>query len=110
MGSVEENSLAPPTEAKLETRTLVFRDSQLGQTWPRSRSENEVSTSKLPVQASQRYSYIGIKENSRVTRAGGPRDFSELTAGDPRYAEYARLLTSWPGLVSGTSNASTGLV
>jgi 16S rRNA (guanine527-N7)-methyltransferase len=76
-------------------------DSQLGQTWPRSRSENEVSTSKLPLQASQRYSYIGIEENSRDTRAGGPRDFSELAAGDPRYAEYARLLTGWPGLLSG---------
>jgi 16S rRNA (guanine527-N7)-methyltransferase len=78
-------------------------DSQLGQTWPRSRSENEVSTSKLPLQASQRYSYIGIEENSRVTRARGPRDFSELAAAEPRYAEYARLLKSWPGLVSGAA-------
>jgi 16S rRNA (guanine(527)-N(7))-methyltransferase RsmG len=87
--------------AKLETWTRVRVDSQLGQTWLRSRSENEVSTSKLPSQASQRYSYIGIEVNSRVTGAGRPPDFAAVAAADPRYSRYARLLTSWPGLVSG---------
>jgi 16S rRNA (guanine527-N7)-methyltransferase len=87
-------------------------DSQLGQTWPRSRSANEVSTSKPPWQASQRYSYIGIEKNSRAGRAAGsgcvgtngpgsPPRFAELAAQDPRFAEYARLLSSWPGLISG---------
>lgn len=45
-----------PAMAKLETRTRVRRDSQLGQTWPRSRSANEVSTSNVPEQSWQRYS------------------------------------------------------
>ena len=43
-------------DAKLETCTRVLVDSQLGQTWLRSRSANEVSTSNFPSQASQRYS------------------------------------------------------
>jgi 16S rRNA (guanine527-N7)-methyltransferase len=99
MGS-GESSRPAPIAAKLETWTPVLVDSQLGQTWARSRSENEVSTSNLPSHASQRYSYIGIKENSRGG-AGDPARFAELAAREPRYAEYARLLRSWPGLVSG---------
>jgi 16S rRNA (guanine527-N7)-methyltransferase len=100
MGS-GESSRPAPIAAKLETWTPVLVDSQLGQTWARSRSVNEVSTSNLPWHASQRYSYIGIEDNSMATRGGGPRDFSELASREPRYAEYAELLRSWPGLVSG---------
>jgi 16S rRNA (guanine527-N7)-methyltransferase len=87
--------------AKLETWTRVREDSQLGQTWLRSRSANEVSTSNLPSQASQRYSYIGIDKNSRVPGPTGPPNWSELSAREPRFAEYAGLLSGWPGLVSG---------
>src|ERR1700730_9772408 len=100
MGS-GESSLPTPIAAKLGTWTPVLVDSQFGQTWARSRSENEVSTSNLPSQASQRYSYIGIEDNSKVPRAGEPRDFSHLAARDARHAEYARLLEGWPGLISG---------
>ena len=46
----------PPRVAKLETRTRVWRDSQAGQAWGRSRSANEVSTSNFPEQSWQRYS------------------------------------------------------
>ena len=56
MGSVEDSSDPPPTAAKLDTRTRVCRDSQVGQGFARSRSANEVSTSKRRSQASQRYS------------------------------------------------------
>ena len=56
IGSVDVNSLSPPMAAKLETSTRVRLDSHEGQTWPRSRSANEVSTSKRRSQASQRYS------------------------------------------------------
>lgn len=45
-----------PAVAKVETRTFVRLELQLGQAWPRSRSANEVSTSKLPEQLSHRYS------------------------------------------------------
>jgi len=55
MGSVEVNSPAP-IAAKDETCTRVRVDSQDGQVWDRSRSANEVSTSKRRSQASQRYS------------------------------------------------------
>src|SRR5438874_1781234 len=56
IGRVEVNSPSPPTAAKLDTITRVLLDSQDGQTCGRSRSANEVSTSKLRSQASQRYS------------------------------------------------------
>ena len=56
MGSVDSNSEAPPTAAKLETSTRVCSDSHEGQARGRSRSANEVSSSKRPSQASQRYS------------------------------------------------------
>ncbi len=56
MGSVEESSPSPPMAAKLDTRTRVRTDSQDGQVCGRSRSANEVSTSNLRSQASQRYS------------------------------------------------------
>ena len=56
MGSVDLNSLSPPMAAKLDTSTRVRLDSHDGQTWARSRSANEVSTSKLRSHASQRYS------------------------------------------------------
>ena len=45
-----------PVVAKLETSTLVRTELQVGQAWPRSRSANEVRTSKLPAQLSHRYS------------------------------------------------------
>ena len=47
---------ACPAVAKLETSTFVRDELQVGQAWPRSRSANEVSTSKLPAQLSHRYS------------------------------------------------------
>jgi hypothetical protein len=45
-----------PANAKLETMTRVFVDSQAGQTWRVSRSANLVSTSNFPEQLSHRYS------------------------------------------------------
>ncbi|PZR85567.1 MAG: hypothetical protein DLM67_25550, partial [Candidatus Nephthysia bennettiae] len=42
--------------------------------------------------------YGGISSRGR---AGGPARFAELEAREPRFAEFARLLRSWPGLVSG---------
>jgi 16S rRNA (guanine527-N7)-methyltransferase len=87
--------------AKLETCTRVRDDSQLGQIWPRSRSAKEVSTSNLRSQASQRYSYIGIEKNSRVPGPTGSPNWPELAASEPRFAEYAQLLSRWPGLISG---------
>jgi 16S rRNA (guanine527-N7)-methyltransferase len=87
--------------AKLETCTRVREDSQLGQIWPRSRSANEVSTSNLRSQASQRYSYIGIEKNSRVPGSIGPPNWAELAATEPRFEEYAGLLSHWSGLIRG---------
>lgn len=55
MGSVEVSS-PPPMAAKLDTCTRVRRDSQAGQACGRSRSAKVVRTSKVPSQASQRYS------------------------------------------------------
>ena len=45
-----------PANAKLETMTRVFVDSQAGQTWRSSRSANLVNTSNFPEQLSHRYS------------------------------------------------------
>jgi len=50
----EDSSL--PNDAKLETRTRVFVDSQVGHTCALSRSANRVRTSNLPAQLSHRYS------------------------------------------------------
>ncbi len=47
---------SPPSDAKLETSTRVLVDSQLGQTWARSRSAYDVRTSNVPSQAWHRYS------------------------------------------------------
>jgi len=47
---------APPANAKLETMTRVFIDSQLGHAWLLSRSANRVSTSNFSEQLSHRYS------------------------------------------------------
>ena len=47
---------ADPKAAKLEMRTLVWVDSQVGHTCLRSRFWYEVRTSNLPVQSSHEYS------------------------------------------------------
>jgi hypothetical protein len=47
---------AEPKDAKLETWTRVRVDSQVGHTWARSRSANEVSTSNWDEHFSQLYS------------------------------------------------------
>jgi 16S rRNA (guanine527-N7)-methyltransferase len=88
----------------------VFVDSQVGHICPRSRSAKEVSTSKRPSHPLQRYSYIGIERNSRAPEGGrdgggtarphGPRP-TAVVRPDPRFQDYARLLSSWPGLVNG---------
>ena len=51
-----ESDDSAPAKAKLETSTLVFVDSQAGQTWAASRSANRVRSSNLSEQLSHRYS------------------------------------------------------
>jgi len=51
-----ESDDSTPAKAKLETSTLVFDDSQAGQTWAMSRSANRVRSSNLSEQLSHRYS------------------------------------------------------
>jgi hypothetical protein len=51
-----ESDDSTPANAKLETSTLVFVDSQAGQTWAASRSANRVRSSNLSEQLSHRYS------------------------------------------------------
>jgi len=51
-----ESDDSAPAKAKLETRTLVFVDSQAGHTWAASRSANRVRSSNLSEQLSHRYS------------------------------------------------------
>jgi hypothetical protein len=51
-----ESDVSAPAKAKLETSTLVFVDSQAGQTWAASRSANRVRSSNLSEQLSHRYS------------------------------------------------------
>jgi hypothetical protein len=67
-----DDSLPPPTWAKLETSTLVLVDSQAGHIWALSRSANLVSTSKVFEQLSHRYSYMGISMNDSRARIHWP--------------------------------------